>query len=77
MKLEDFKRLKQSLKTHQLQEFRGWIGERFFINKEVVVQLTDEEKKELAHELSTIEDGTILSIVNDEIEFLQRTGVRS
>jgi len=77
LKLEDFKRLKQSLKAHQLQEFRGWIGERFFINKEVVVQLTDEERSELAHELSTIEDRTILSIVNDEIEFLQRTGVKS
>lgn len=77
MKLEDFKKLKQGLKAHQLREFRGWIGERFFINKEVVVQLTDEEKIKLAHELSTIEDGTILNIINDELEFLQRTGVKS
>ena len=75
MKLQDLERFKKELGPFIRQELEGSIGDRFTMEKHIVLDATDEELKQLAHEfVITVTDEFVFDKMKETLTYLRTHG---
>lgn len=75
LKLQDLEKFKKNLVPFIKREIEGSIGDRFTMEKHVILDATDEELKQLAHEyVITVTDEFVYEKMKETIHFLRNHG---
>lgn len=75
MKLQDLEKFKKDLGPFIEREIEGSIGDRFTMEKHLILDATDEELKQLAHEfVITVTDEFVLEKMKEVITYLKSGG---